>query len=101
MPAIQIRRLTIGDEEKVRQAAHLYDTPKVDEEGARACLADPHAYLLVAYLEGVPVGFARAFALARPDTPRRQLFLYEIGVDEPYRRRGVGRTLVRELLRIC
>ena len=32
---------------------------------------------------------------------RRQMFVYEIGVDKPFRRRGVATALIKALLQDC
>lgn len=50
---------------------------------------------------GRPVGFVRGTALPQLDTAKLQMFLYEIALARPYRRRGVGHALVRRLLRDC
>src|SRR3712207_2759791 len=47
-----------------------------------------------------PAGFITGHVLQRLDTPRPMLFLYEVGVAEEYRGRGIGTALVRELARI-
>src|SRR5687767_1023119 len=93
---MEIRRLTAGDEGLVREADALFDDPS-HAEGARAFLADPRNYLLIAYVNGVAAGFITGHALRRLDTPRPMLFLYEVGVDEAYRGRGIGTALVNEL----
>jgi ribosomal protein S18 acetylase RimI-like enzyme len=97
---IVVRRLVSGDEGLVFAAAPLFDHPP-DPLGTRAFLADLAAYLLVAYVSGEPAGFARAHELPQIDTPRRQLFLYEIGVAATFQRRGVARALIAELLHLC
>jgi ribosomal protein S18 acetylase RimI-like enzyme len=75
----------------VGEADALFDEPS-QAEPVRAFLADPRNYLLIAYVEGVPAGFIAGHAL--------ELFLYEAGVDEAYRGRGIGTALVKELARI-
>ena len=40
------------------------------------------------------MGFALAYVLNRRRLPERSLFLYEIDVDERFRRRGIGRALM-------
>ncbi len=98
--AIEIRRLGPDDEERVLEAAHLFDRPP-HPEAVRAFLADPRSYLLVAYVDDQPAGFIRAHALQQLDTPRPQMLLYEIGVADAFQRRGVARGLIAELAALC
>ena len=78
-------------------APEMFDDPP-DPDAIAALLAAERDHLLFAYLEGKPVGMARAVELLRPDTLRRQMFLYEIGTEEQFQRRGVARALIDELL---
>ncbi len=93
---MEVRRLTTADLTLVLDAAYLYDRPP-DATAATAFLADPRNYLLLGLVEGQPAGFIRAHALAQIDTVRPQFFLYEIGVDPAFQRRGVARLLIEEL----
>lgn len=94
---ISIRRMQPGDEAEVMAADQLFDDPS-SLEAVTALLAEERDYLLLAYFDGQPAGMARAVELLRPDTLRRQMFLYEIGTDEQFQRRGVARALIDELL---
>jgi ribosomal protein S18 acetylase RimI-like enzyme len=85
------RRLGPGDEELVRR---LGEERAVSHEAARRLLADPAARFLVAFEDGEPVGFVLAYVLNRRRLPERSLFLYEIDVDERFRRRGIGKALM-------
>jgi ribosomal protein S18 acetylase RimI-like enzyme len=98
--AIRIRRLTADDVPSVLEAASIFDRPP-QEAAVRAYLADERNVFLLASADRSPAGFLRATELLQLDSPRKQMFLYEIAVAEPCRRRGVGRSLVNELLRYC
>jgi ribosomal protein S18 acetylase RimI-like enzyme len=88
---IAIRSLGPGDDALVERLA--------DQEPARAeLLADPRTRFVVALDGDEPVGFAFGYALPRRHGVPATFFVYEVGVDEPYRRRGVARRLMRELL---
>lgn len=97
---IEVRRLAPGDEEAVHAARTLFDgAPR--PEATRRFLAEPASHLLVAYDgAGAPVGFVSGVELTHPDKGT-EMFLYELGVDEPARRRGVGRTLVEALAAVA
>jgi ribosomal protein S18 acetylase RimI-like enzyme len=93
---VEIRRLGPGDEAAVRAAGALFDTPP-DGEATRRFLREPGHHLLVAFdTGGVAVGFVSGVETTHPDKGT-EMFLYELGVAEPVRRRGIGAALVRAL----
>jgi ribosomal protein S18 acetylase RimI-like enzyme len=85
-----IRRLGPGDEDVVRLLAE--DVPRT------ALLADDRTIFLAAFDGERPVGFAFGYVLPRRHGAESILFVYEIEVDEAYRRQGIGSRLMRELL---
>ncbi|MFB8236864.1 GNAT family N-acetyltransferase [Kitasatospora purpeofusca] len=90
---MEIRRATRT--ETVKAAAHLFDT--APEQGAtERFLADERHHLLIAYLDDVPAGMVTGVEMTHPDKGT-EMFLYELGVNEPYRGRGIGRALVSAL----
>jgi ribosomal protein S18 acetylase RimI-like enzyme len=97
---LELWRAKPGDEERVRQAAHLFDSP-VDLGATARFLAQGVNELLIAYVEGEPAGFASATELSHPDQARPELFLNELGVAEEFRGRGIGRALVDRLWEIA
>ena len=94
---MRIRR--VSDVDDVMAAGHLFDSPTRPDLAARF-LASPGHHLLVAYGDGdggeVPVGMVTGVEMTHPDKGT-EMFLYELGVDEAYRRRGIGRALVTAL----
>ena len=84
----------------VRAAAHLFDDAP-DDAATSAFLADDRHHLLIASIDGQPAGFVSAVELLHPDKPRPEMFLYELGVDERYRRRGVATALLATLVALC
>lgn len=92
---MEIVRLAPGDEAKVHAASHLFDGPARAEETART-LRDPTHHLLLAYVDGEAAGFVSGVEVTQPDK-RTEMMLYELGVDERHRRRGIGRALAQRL----
>ena len=91
MGALPIRRLGPGDEDVIARLA--------DGEPRTALLDDPSTIFLAAFDGGEPAGFAFGYVLDRRHGEARMLFVYEVEVSEPYRRRGVANALMRELCR--
>lgn len=90
---IDIRRLGPDDGDVIRELA--------EAEPRTALLEDPGTIFLVAFDGGVPVGFAFGYELDRRHGDERMLFVYELDVDEAYRRQGIATRLMRELLRLA
>jgi ribosomal protein S18 acetylase RimI-like enzyme len=92
---MEIVRLAPGDEERVHAASHLFDGRARSGETIRT-LREPTHHVLIAYEDGEPAGFVSGVEVSHPDKPT-EMMLYELGVDEAHRRRGIGRALVRGL----
>jgi ribosomal protein S18 acetylase RimI-like enzyme len=106
--ALSVCRLGPGDEAVLTALA--LDGQRYEEEGvdatasplepadAAAFLADDRTHLLVAFAAGPtnaePVGFVVVNELLHWHTFTSMLLVYEIGVAEGHRRRGVGRALL-------
>lgn len=90
---MEIRRIT--EPAAVHAAGHLFDDPPRPEATARF-LADERHHLLLAYEDATPAGMCTGVEMTHPDKGT-EMFLYELGVDEPFRGRGVGRALVSAL----
>jgi GNAT superfamily N-acetyltransferase len=92
---MEIRVLRPGDDRLVAAASHLFDGPATPGATARF-LGEPGHHLLIAYDEAHAVGFVSGVEVTHPDKGT-EMFLYELAVDEPFRRRGIGRALVQRL----
>jgi len=92
---MDIRRLVEGDEDRVVAASHLFDN-SADSDATRRFLADGRHHIFVAYEGEHPVGFVTGVEVTHPDKGT-EMFLYELAVQEEYRRRGIGRELVESL----
>ena len=74
----------------------VFDHPVLPEQAA-AFLADPGHEMVVALVDGIPVGFASATVLLHPDKPPA-LFVNEVGVRDDWRRRGIATRLMKRLI---
>ena len=94
---IDIRLLTAADAHVLeRVAPDVFDGP-VDARWTREFLADARHHLLVAVENAHVVGMVTAVDYVHPDKAP-QLWINEIGVAPPYRRRGIGRRLLDAML---
>jgi ribosomal protein S18 acetylase RimI-like enzyme len=94
---VDIRR--IANLDALHAAGHLFDAPPSPGAAERFLAGDGH-HLLVAYEAGVPAGMVTGVELTHPDKGT-EMFLYELGVDEPFRGRGIGRALVSALAELA
>ncbi|MGW7098978.1 N-acetyltransferase family protein [Streptomyces sp. NPDC054838] len=76
-------------------AEGLFDGP-VRAEWATRFLDAPGHLMLIAYVDGVPAGMVSGVEMSHPDKGT-EMCLYELAVDEGYRRRGIGRQLALAL----
>ena len=104
----KILRLREGDEDAAVRVVEdlkfrMDEVVGVSVEPAymRTFLANDQHYFIVAYVEDEPVGFVFGYRLSRFDGRPPVMFLYEVGVAEHHRRRGIGRALVEELKRLA
>jgi ribosomal protein S18 acetylase RimI-like enzyme len=94
---MDIRRVT--EAAAVQAAARLFDD--IPEPAAtERFLADERHHLLIAYVEDVPAGLVTGVEMTHPDKGT-EMFLYELGVAESFRGRGVGRALVTALAELA
>lgn len=94
---MEIRRAT--ESREVAAAEHLFDGPARAVATVRF-LHEPGHHLLLAYVEGRPVGMVSGVETTHPDKGT-EMFLYELSVDPDHRRRGIGGALVRALAELA
>ena len=84
-----------GDGDVIERAGHLFDElPR--REWSADFLARPGHHLCIAFVGEQPAGFVTGVEMTHPDKGT-EMFLYELGVDEPFRGQGIGTALVRAL----
>lgn len=96
---MKIVELGPADAAKVMAAGDLFDHPP-DAKATARFLAESGHHLFIAYDGDRPMGFVSGIETVHPDKGT-EMFLYELGVAEPYRRRGVGRALVERLAQMA
>ena len=95
-----IRRLQPGDEQRLQELCRRFKQRMPSAEEAARLLQRDDVHVWLAQVGGEPAGFAYAYVLLRVDGDR-SVFLYELGVDERFRRRGLGRALVDEARKLA
>ncbi len=100
-----VRRLGPGEAAIGVEAIQLLRAPEgypvPSAQYFSSLLSRPENVFLVAMEDGVPAGYIVAYLLDRIDRDQQMMLLYEIGVGEWHRRRGVGKQLITELKAIC
>jgi aminoglycoside 3-N-acetyltransferase I len=67
----------------------------------QALLAKPHFIALVAMHGDQVVGGLAAYELEKFERERREIYIYDLAVDEKHRRKGLATNLIKELQRIA
>jgi GNAT superfamily N-acetyltransferase len=109
---IEVRRLTVGDEEVRRRLS--IDDARFDAAGAEGTARTPHTVSgareflaaegnvqLVAFAGEEPVGQLLAYELNRRHGDGRMMYVHEVGVRDDWRRAGIARMLFEALAEIC
>jgi ribosomal protein S18 acetylase RimI-like enzyme len=89
---LDLRWMTSGDVASIEAATFLFDDDVV-AEWTEKFLRQSNHHLCIAYVDEQPAGFVSGVEITHPDKGTEML-MYELGVDEDFRRRGIGRSLV-------
>ena len=100
MDSVNIERLGPGDEKRLADAVPGAFDRAVDPALTERFLRGSHNVLVAAFAAGRAVGFASGLLYLHPDKPL-QLWVNEVGVAPPYRRRGIGKRLMRAMQRVA
>jgi aminoglycoside 3-N-acetyltransferase I len=75
-----------------------YQRATPDDAYLRALLGKPHFIALAALTEsGAVVGGLAAYELEKFEQARSEIYIYDLAVAEPHRRRGIATGLIRAL----
>ncbi|KOY58890.1 GNAT family N-acetyltransferase [Streptomyces sp. XY332] len=80
---------------ELQAAEGLFDGPARLDWSERF-LSSPGHLMLIAYVDDIPAGMVSGVEMSHPDKGT-EMCLYELSVDEGYRRRGIGRALTEAL----
>jgi len=89
--------MTAGDVETVLAAGAIFDHP-TRRAWTERFLRSPDHHLIIAFDGKRAVGFVSGVETTHPDKGT-EMFVYELGVDESHRRRGIATALLDELRR--
>lgn len=67
----------------------------------RALLRKSHFLAFVAFANGAVIGGLAAYELEKFEQDRREIYIYDLAVDEVHRRKGVATQLINELRRVA
>ena len=95
---LRIIRITSVDETVIPQINSLLDEGTTwDLKQGKKFLKNQDNVLFLAFWEEKVAGFLTGHRLQRFDKRKAEVLLYEVGVRENFRKRGIGKTLIGEL----
>jgi len=79
--------------------AHTFTSQQPDDEYLRRLLSSEQ-FIAIAALEGDKVvGGLAAYVLPKFEQPRSEIYIYDLAVDEAFRRRGIATAMIAEIQR--
>jgi aminoglycoside 3-N-acetyltransferase I len=78
-----------------------YAVKRPTEDYLRELLAKKHVIALAVSADGKVAGGLVAYELPKFEQARSEIYIYDLAVAEPYRRRGVATALIRHLQEIA
>lgn len=105
--AVAVRRLGPADVEALRALnvmfaaafddQETYAVAPPDDSWISEVLAKPHIFALAAEAGGTVIGGLVAYELDKLEQARREVYIYDLAVAEPHRRRGVATAMIERL----
>ena len=106
-----LRQLGTEDVEVIKQLLEVfaeafgdmtaYQSAVPSDEYLRSLLAKPGFIVLVALTNDRVVGGLAAYVLEKFEQERREIYIYDLAVQEQHRRKGLARGLINELRHIA
>jgi ribosomal protein S18 acetylase RimI-like enzyme len=98
---LSIKRITSIDDALITafNALLLDDGQTWDSEQGAKFLANADNALFIAFWDAAAAGFLSAYRLQRFDKLNAEVLIYDVGVHEDYRQRGIGKALIAEVNR--
>lgn len=106
-----VRALTPADLPQLRELNRLFGTAFGDADTycseppgdayVRELLTDPHIIVLVALVDAAVAAGLVAYELRKFERERSEIYIYDLAVAEPVRRRGIAAALLERLCRIA
>jgi aminoglycoside 3-N-acetyltransferase I len=87
--------------EEAFQDKDTYGSAIPSDDYLRALLSKQHFIALVALDNNKVVGGLAAYELEKFEQERREIYIYDLAVDEKYRRQGIATKLINELKHIA
>ena len=78
-----------------------YRAKQPDDRYLRALLAGDTFVAIAAFAGAIVIGGIAGYALPKFEQPRTELYIYDLAVNEAYRRRGVATSMIEELKRLA
>ena len=93
---ILIQLATMNDLDAIEKVGDKLFDHAIKKERAIEFIEDPRHHLVLAYFDAEVIGMASGFHYVHPDKDP-SLFMNEVGVQEAFQNRGIGRSLVKYL----
>ena len=74
-----------------------YLSAQPSDDYIETLLSDDRFVVISAFFEGRTVGGLAAYVLQKYERPRSEVYIYDLAVDERFRRRGIATSLIEEL----